>query len=527
MTSAGDRRSGQRCERRPRQPAACRRCSSRLALALVALGLGTSTISSGRVQAQEAATEPSGWAVETFRELAPDPQVPHLQVPDLQAPDLQAPDLQALDLQSGGPVPFPSEPAPDLPSVSNAVARPPNLSGAVEQKPDTADATQAKTSAHAMDVRITGDASAATFEIDLSVGVTAEVFTLASPYRVIIDLPNLTFALPNAPQPVPSGLVKDFRYGLFAEGKARVVIDTAGPVQITAATMTKIGSQTAVTLKIAIAPVDAAIFGAGTGASRSANATAQVTPEVPAAPEAPAKPNSAKARPVIVIDPGHGGIDPGAIGASNIAEKSIVLDVARHLKTALVQTGKFDVRMTRSSDVFISLDRRLKASLDFGADLFVSLHADSIEETAAAELIRGATVYTLSERASDEEARKRAEKENASDLIAGLENKDAAGFDQVKSILIDLIKRENSNFSADYSNVVATRLSKNITMSRDPQRSAAFKVLKQSHAPSVLIELGYMSNSEDRQQMMTLEWQQKVAKAITGATLAYFSKRSP
>ncbi|MBX9683727.1 MAG: N-acetylmuramoyl-L-alanine amidase [Hyphomicrobium sp.] len=468
-------------------------------------------MSSGRVLAQDAASEPSGWTVETVPEIAP----------AVQSPNLQVPDSQGVDLQAVAPAPPPFAPISEPPSLSNAVARTPDPREAPEQKPSLADTTQAKTSAHATDVRITGDASAATFEIDLSVGVTAEVFTLASPYRVIIDLPNLAFALPNAPQPAPSGLVMDFRYGLFAEGKARVVIDTAGPVQITSANMTKLGSGTAVTLKISLAPVDVASFGGGTGASRSATAT------TPTAPEAPAKPKSAKARPVIVIDPGHGGIDPGALGASNIAEKSIVLDVARQLKAALVQTGKFDVRMTRSSDVFISLDRRLKASLDFGADLFVSLHADSIEETAAAELIRGATVYTLSERASDEEARKRAEKENASDLIAGLENKDAAGFDQVKSILIDLIKRENSNFSADYSNVVAGKLSKNITMSRDPQRSAAFKVLKQSHAPSVLIELGYMSNSEDRQQMMTLEWQQKVAKAITGATVAYFSKRSP
>ncbi len=384
--------------------------------------------------------------------------------------------------------------------------------------------------ATATDLRVAGDGLAATIELDVSVGVTAEVFTLANPYRVVIDLPDLAFEFDATKSKAGGGLVKDYRYGQFAEGKARVVIDTAGPVQITSATMPKRGQGSAVTLKITFAPLDAIAFGDGTGALRTAAssvAPATVAPPTDAqSTDAGDKPKTARARPLVVIDPGHGGIDPGAIGDGNVTEKSIVLDVARQLKSALVKADKFDVRMTRSSDVFISLDRRLKISQDLGADLFISLHADSIEATAAATAISGATVYTLSERASDEEARKRAEKENASDLIAGLQNTNGAGLDQVKNILIDLIKRETSNFSADFSNVVASRLAKSIAMSRDPQRSAAFKVLKQSHAPSVLIELGYMSNPADQRQMMTIEWQQKVAKAVTAAVVAYFSRRT-
>ncbi|MEQ1671707.1 MAG: N-acetylmuramoyl-L-alanine amidase, partial [Hyphomicrobium sp.] len=143
-----------------------------------------------------------------------------------------------------------------------------------------------------------------------------------------------------------------------------------------------------------------------------------------------------------------------------------------------------------------------------------------------AESIRGATIYSLSERASDEQARQMAEKENASDMIAGLESGSGPAHDQVKNILIDLLKRETSNFSADFSNVVAGRLGKAITMSKDPQRSAAFKVLKQTHAASVLIELGYMSNSKDQEQMSTASWQKQVAASIGAAVQTYFSKRT-
>ena len=382
--------------------------------------------------------------------------------------------------------------------------------------------TAAGALSEAVAVSIAADADATTFGLNLSEGVPAEIFTLANPYRVIIDLPDVGFKLPAAAPKQARGLISAFRYGLFAEGKARIVIDTAGPVRIKSAGMTRAGS--GVLLSVVLASMDAATFGEGTGATRHTGPSAE---EKAARAAAEGKGKVARSgKPVIAIDPGHGGIDPGATSAGSVAEKNIVLAVAQHLKSQLAQGGRYDVKMTRATDVFVSLDRRLKFSADNDAELFISLHADSIEERNAAENIRGATIYTLSEKASDEQARKMAEKENASDLIAGLDSGSGAAHDQVKNILIDLLKRETSNFSADFSNVLAMRLGKTIAMSKDPQRSAAFKVLKQTHAPSVLIELGYMSNSKDQEQMTTAQWQKQVATSIAAAVQAYFSKRT-
>lgn len=368
--------------------------------------------------------------------------------------------------------------------------------------------------------RVSAEQGRTSFSLQLSEGVRAEVFTIAKPYRVIVDLPDVAFRLPNGTGSQGQGQIKAFRYGLFSDRQGRVVIDTTGPVKIVTAEMTHKGTSGAVELTLILEPTDEASF-----AARVAPQKAPASPDDEVVVEtAPVK--KPKARPVVVIDAGHGGIDPGATGPNNLSEKTLVLAVAQQIEAELKKKSAYDVKLTRTRDVFVPLDKRLQMSREFGADLFVSLHADSISEMAFAEAIRGATVYTLSERASDEQARLMAEKENASDLIAGLDGVDVPGKDQVKGILIDLMKRETANFSADFSNLLVTKLGKSIRLSKAPQRSAAFRVLKQTNAPSVLVELGYMSNSKDQGEMVTLAWQSKVAASIVAAIDNYFAKRT-
>lgn len=378
--------------------------------------------------------------------------------------------------------------------------------------------------ASATGASLTGDKFRTTFQLSLSAGVTAEIYTLASPYRVIVDLPDVTFRLPDGTGQTGSGLVRAFRYGLFAERKARVVLDTEGPVRIERAAM-KTAAGDSVVFSFDMITTDPQSFGLGTGAEKAAFAAPQAPPPaVDAAPPPPSGKRAGKA--VIMIDPGHGGIDAGAVSAQNVLEKNVVLAVGKELGRQLAATGRYEVHMTRASDVFVSLDQRLGQSLAKRVDLFISLHADSLAEASVAHQIRGATVYTLSERASDEQARRMAEKENASDLVAGLSASEAPGDDEVKGILIDLMKRETANFSADFSNALIQKMKAATPLSRVPRRSAAFKVLKQTHAPSVLVELGYLSNPEDEKLLGSPAWHKKIAGSITAAIDSYFAKRT-
>jgi N-acetylmuramoyl-L-alanine amidase len=250
-------------------------------------------------------------------------------------------------------------------------------------------------------------------------------------------------------------------------------------------------------------------------------------PDIAAGAAPPVK--AGRTKPVIVIDPGHGGIDPGAVGpgagGGQVLEKHVVLAVARQLGGVLLASGRYEVVLTRSGDTFVPLDQRLRQSLRLKADLFISIHADSVAENVDAQTVRGASIYTLSDQASDEQARQLAEKENAADAVAGVIAAADSDQDQVRNILVDLMKRETASYSADFRALASTELGRRIAMAREPQRSAAFRVLKQTEVPSVLIELGYMSNAQDQKFLQSAAWQAQVAGSIKAAVDRFFAPR--
>ncbi len=225
--------------------------------------------------------------------------------------------------------------------------------------------------------------------------------------------------------------------------------------------------------------------------------------------------------PLIVLDAGHGGHDPGAISphGENKQEKNVTLGIARRTRDALVATGRFRVALTREDDRFVVLNNRYQIARDLGADLFISIHADS----AGNESARGASVYTLSEVASDREARKLAARENKSDIINGV-NLGSATAD-VSSILIDLTQRETMNVSSDFAKALVFEGSKALKMRSDGHKFASFVVLKAPDTPSILFETGYLSNAEDAAFLASSAGQSQVAQTITNASHKHFERR--
>jgi len=222
----------------------------------------------------------------------------------------------------------------------------------------------------------------------------------------------------------------------------------------------------------------------------------------------------------VVIDPGHGGIDPGTTGRrKRVFEKHITLAMARRLKRELDNGGRYKTVLTRTRDVFVRLRDRIARARGSGADLFISLHADSMANSR----IRGASVYTLSERASDKEAAALAAKENKADLIAGMDL--SANSKQVTDILIDLAQRETMNHSVRFARILVDEMRKSTRFLRKSHRFAGFAVLKAPDVPSVLLEMGYLSNAEDEARLIQPRYRARLAKAIARAIDRYFDAR--
>lgn len=370
----------------------------------------------------------------------------------------------------------------------------------------------------ASDGRVVGDDNRTRFVLDLTGEVDLSAFTLAEPYRVVVDLPEIDFRLPAGTGTTGRGLVSDWRYGQFAAGRSRIVLDVTGPVKIDKAFVLPAIENQPARLVLDLLKTSAAAFDEEQRKNQLARDTANEAP-VQKADQLPPPDRSKREKPLLVIDPGHGGVDSGTVSASGVMEKDIVLAFAKKLQERLERTGKVAVLLTRTDDTFLPLAARVQFGRDHAADLFLSIHADS-EHVGS---VRGATVYTLSDRASDQEAAALAAKENASDLIAGLDLQQEA--DDVTDILVDLTRRETRNFSASFAGGLVGDLASATRMIKNPRRSAGFQVLRAHDVPSVLLEIGYLSNDQDEKLLTSEEWRLRVADAVTQAVLRFFGQK--
>jgi N-acetylmuramoyl-L-alanine amidase len=364
----------------------------------------------------------------------------------------------------------------------------------------------------ATEARLGGDDAQTRFVMDLSRKIDLHVFTLADPYRVVLDIPQVRFALPSQAGDNGRGLIKAFRFGLVMQGGSRIVFDLTKPVRVDKAFVVDAAAGAPARLVLDLVASDRESYLRKIAADEKVARTE--APQV-AAPRA----DSGDSRPLVVLDPGHGGIDTGTKATSGELEKDIVLDFAQRLRDRVEKSGKYRVLMTRSDDTFVPLADRVRIARDAGAALFVSIHADSLPHKEGDA--QGATVYTLSETATDSEAARLAEKENRADVIAGVDLK--AEPDDVAGILIDLAERETKTFSVQFAHKLVGEMKSTARLHKDPIKSAGFRVLRAPDVPSVLVELGYVSNKQDLQSLLSDSWRDHMADSIAQAIDGYFT----
>lgn len=394
------------------------------------------------------------------------------------------------------------------------------------------------------EISISGNEELSRFEAVLSqdVGYTASV--LPDPYRVMIDLADVKFDLPAGAGRKGNALIKSVRYGVVDKGKARIVLDISGPVLITQSQLVPAEGNKPARIVVELMAIPEDVFKAAFAqdnaapmakAEPDATEPGEIVGSLAAAPETVAikpalkpdkkakaaaafqKPMRPDGKKVVVLDPGHGGMDPGALSAKNTKEKDVVLAFALALKEKIEADGRHFVVLTRSEDKFVSLKERVKIARAEGADLFIALHADTLRGKSAT----GTTIYTLSETASDEEAAMLAQKENRADIIAGIDLNTQN--EEVADALIDLAQRDSNAQALAFARNTLQRIQPITKMTGKPMRSAGFTVLKAPDVPSVLIELGFLSNLADEERLTSTAWRRSLAKAFAVAIDNHFS----
>ena len=375
-------------------------------------------------------------------------------------------------------------------------------------------------------------AGTATTRLTLTIDrqVPYRAFVLNNPMRVVVDLPLLNWQAPMN-KGDRTGRIRSYRQSVFQKDTRRLVLDLNKPMIVTAHGRDSaadgrgwdyyfdLQSAAAMQFQQAIGRVSVG-GGAPQTATHGTEQTLQLRNAIPAMEISPVLTAPAKKKiPLIVIDAGHGGVDVGAIASTGVYEKNITLAIAKRLRDTLLSTGHYRVHLTRDRDIFIKLPQRVAIARRMSADMFVSLHADTIMRPG----VQGASVYTLSETASDAETAKLAERENAVDTLVNVDVGDVE--EDVADILIDLVTRDTMNQSKVLAgNVVKTFYKHGIrTLPQRPHRSAGFAVLKAPDIPSILIEMGYLSNRAEANRLTTAAHQQRLADAITATIDQFFS----
>ena len=349
-------------------------------------------------------------------------------------------------------------------------------------------------------------------DLALSQGVPYRLFTLDDPPRLVLDFQEVDWSGLETATFLTTNRVSQVQFGGYVPGWSRLVIGLTGPMSVHTSEMTVNQVQGSALLSLELMPTDSETYTAHAGAPY----VAQWDLPVPAKlGTPPVRPDGAPV--LVVLDPGHGGIDPGA-EQGDIVEKDLMLRFARELREILLRKGGFEVVLTRDGDHFVSLEARISAAhiAGTGADVFISLHADSLAEGLA----HGATVHVLSRDASDVASAKLAERHDRSDILSGVDLSDTD--DSVTAVLLDLARQETQ----PRTDALATALVEAMAqtggpMNRRPLRAAAFSVLKAADIPSVLIELGFLSSPRDFKNLSDDEWRAGMALGIANGIEAW------
>lgn len=363
----------------------------------------------------------------------------------------------------------------------------------------------------ALTLRIAGDETRTRMVVNFDKEPEITSFMMSAPYRLVVEMPESGFGFDESAISM-HGLIDQVRYGKVGDGKSRMIFTLKGPFKVENIQVAKNESSSGYRLMVDVVAISDREFALAIAAQSDADSSVEKH-DIDTAPV------SKSSEFIVVIDAGHGGIDSGASGVSGTLEKDVTLSFAETLRDLLQNEEGYKVFMTREDDSFLRLGERVRIARQHEADLFISVHADTIRQRD----IRGATVYTISDQASDAVARAMAERENKSDALAGYEIDEAP---EVADILLDLTRRETHNFSLGFAEKVVDSLRDEIFLINNPHRFAGFQVLKAPDVPSVLLELGYLSNKQDEKLITDPVWREKMAQKLILAIKAFAKKKN-